>query len=290
MIGQILRNVRCSVATLFRHDQAGGTRVKTYAQNPYFFVHGESFFIQGAPGHRLRVGDTDDVTRIYHGNLLTGQDICLAEVEGTSSEAHRPDADPACRRLHSRWNGQAARAAVHHPSQSNPIGAFFEAMYQTGVFWNFMGVAQVVAGVLLLVPGLAHLGAFAFLPIMVCIVAIVMGVGFGAGTTLVTVLMLMAVLYLLAWDYDRFRSLLTTRPFPAGDEIAALTLDRWERVGFAVVATALLTFFGFTRNFVAAELARLAIWVGLTAGVFTLLRFVVISIRLGRGKDNSNVM
>ncbi len=173
--------------------------------------------------------------------------------------------------------------------ESNPIGAFFEAMYQTGVFWNFMGAAQVVAGVLLLVPGLAHLGAFAFLPIMVCIVAIVVGVGFGAGTTLVTVLMLIAVLYLLAWDYDRFRSLLTTRPFPAGDEIAALTLDRWERVGFAVVATALLTFFGFTRNFVAAELARLAIWVGLTAGVFTLLRFVVISIRLGRAKGNSDV-
>ena len=173
--------------------------------------------------------------------------------------------------------------------ESNPIGAFFEAMYQTGVFWNFMGAAQVVAGVLLLVPGLAHLGAFAFLPIMVCIVAIVMGVGFGVGTILVTVLMLIAVLYLLAWDYDRFRSLLTTRPFPAGDGIAALTLDRWERAGFAVVATALLTFFGFTRSFVAAELARLAIWVGLTAGVFTLLRFVVTSIRPARAKDNPDV-
>ena len=162
---------------------------------------------------------------------------------------------------------------------SNPMAAFFEAMYQTGVFWNFMGAAQVVAGALLLIPGLAHLGALTFLPVMACIVAIVTGVGFGPGTILVTVLMLLAVLYLLAWDYDRFRGLLTSRPFEPDSKVAVLKLDPWERAGFATFAVALLTFFGFTRSFVAAGVARLAFWVGLAAGVLTLLRFVAVSLR-----------
>lgn len=171
--------------------------------------------------------------------------------------------------------------------ETSAIGAFFEAMYQTGVFWNFMGAAQVVAGVLLLIPGLAHLGALAFLPIMGCIVAIVTGVGFGAGTILVTVLMLLAVFYLLVWDYDRFRGLFTTRPFEGDHEVPVLKLDPWERVGFATFALALLTFFAFTRSFVRAEVARSAVWVALAAGVFTLLRFVAVSVRQGRGADCS---
>lgn len=174
--------------------------------------------------------------------------------------------------------------------ETSPIGAFFEAMYQTGIFWNFMGAAQAAAGVLLLIPGLAHLGALAFLAIMACIVAIVTGVGFGAGTILVTVLMLLGVLYLLVWDYDRFRSLLTTRPFREDVEVPVLKLDPWERVGFAAFAVALFTFFGFTRSFVGAEVARLAVWVGLGAGVFTLLRFVAISLRQGRGGNETRTV
>jgi len=171
--------------------------------------------------------------------------------------------------------------------RSNAIGAFFEAMYQTGAFWNFMGAAQVLAGVLLLIPAFAHLGALVFLPVMACIVAIVTGVDFGAGTILITVLMLLAVLYLMAWDYGRFRSLFTTRPFPAGPRVPDLKLDAWERAGFVTFAVALFAFFGFTRNLVGAEVGRWAIWLGLAAGIFTLLRFVVISVRQGRGRDDS---
>ena len=34
----------------------------------------------------------------------------------------------------------------------DPIGFFFEAMYRTGPFWNFVGAVQVLSAVLLLVP------------------------------------------------------------------------------------------------------------------------------------------
>lgn len=44
-------------------------------------------------------------------------------------------------------------------SPDTPIGGFFEAMYQTGFYWNLLGLAQVMAGVLLLVPWTATLGA-----------------------------------------------------------------------------------------------------------------------------------
>jgi len=39
----------------------------------------------------------------------------------------------------------------------SPIGAFFEAMYQTGLYWQFLGLTQVLAGCMLLVPAFAHL-------------------------------------------------------------------------------------------------------------------------------------
>lgn len=95
---------------------------------------------------------------------------------------------------------------------TTPIGAFFESMYQTGLFWNFIGAVQVVAGVLLLIPRHAHLGALLFLPVIASINVINVALGFGL-TTVITALMLLAALYLCCWDYDRFRSLFTTRPF-----------------------------------------------------------------------------
>ncbi len=158
---------------------------------------------------------------------------------------------------------------------TTPIGAFFESMYQTGLFWNFIGAVQVVAGVLLLTPRHAHLGALLFLPVIASINVINVALGFGL-TTVITALMLLAALYLCIWDYDRFRSLFTTRPFEPRHRIPTLTLDRWERLGFFVFSMALLAFFGSTRGLIPGPAARLAIATGVAAGLFTLLRFSVV--------------
>jgi hypothetical protein len=85
---------------------------------------------------------------------------------------------------------------------SDPVGFFFEAMYQTGPFWVFIGVSQVVASLLLLIPSTATLGAVLFLPIVFSIVLITWGIGF-SGTVWVTSGMLVSAIYLLAWDADR---------------------------------------------------------------------------------------
>ncbi len=156
---------------------------------------------------------------------------------------------------------------------TSPIGAFFEAMYQTGLFWRFIGAVQVVAGVLLLVPGAAHLGALAFLPVIVCIAVVTVALDFGL-TEVVTALMLGAVLYLCLWDYDRLRGLLTSRPLDAPQGVPALRLDRWERVGFAAGGAALLAFFAFTRSFAPPWAGGVAVGAGVVAGVVVVGRWV----------------
>ena len=128
---------------------------------------------------------------------------------------------------------------------------------------------------LLLVPRHAHLGALLLLPVIASINVINIALDFGL-TTVITALMLLATVYLCCWDYDRFRSLFTTRPFEARHGIPTLELDPWERAGFTVFAIALLAFFGGTRGFVPDLVAMLAVPTGFAAGVFTLLRFCLI--------------
>lgn len=84
----------------------------------------------------------------------------------------------------------------------NPIGFFFEAMYQTGPFWHFIGFMQVAAAVLLLIPATSTLGAVMFVPIIFSIVLVTHGIGFGA-TAWITTFMLLSAIYLVCWDADR---------------------------------------------------------------------------------------
>jgi uncharacterized membrane protein YphA (DoxX/SURF4 family) len=152
-----------------------------------------------------------------------------------------------------------------------PIGAFFEAMYQTGLYWRFLGLGQVVAGVLLLFPRLAHLGAAIFLPIMLNIFVLTVSLSFG-GTPFVTGALVLAVTCLCFWDGHRFRPLLTLAPLSR--PVPVQRLDTWETVGFVAFAASILGFFGMTRSLVDAGFALVFVATGLAAGGFTLCRFL----------------
>jgi len=97
---------------------------------------------------------------------------------------------------------------LHQPftslPETNPVGDFFGALYRTGFYYEFIGWGQLLAAILLLFPRTAHLGALLFLPIIANIAVLTFSVGF-AGTVYITVLMLIAVLYLVAWEYDRLK-------------------------------------------------------------------------------------
>lgn len=160
-----------------------------------------------------------------------------------------------------------------------PIGAFFEAMYQTGLYWRFLGAGQVVAGLLLLFPRLAHLGALIFLPIMLNIFVVTVSLDF-TGTPVVTGLMLLAVIWLCAWDYHRIRGLLTDRPWSQELPVPTLRLDWLERIGFAAFALSLIGVFGTTRGMVLTGVTLGLVVSGALAGLLTLLRFLFVGRRL----------
>ena len=86
----------------------------------------------------------------------------------------------------------------------NPIGHFFEAMYQTGWYWQFLGWSQFFAGVLLLTQRFATVGALVFLPIILNIFVITHAIDFGSGTPIITSLMLLGNVFLILWDYRKW--------------------------------------------------------------------------------------
>lgn len=104
-------------------------------------------------------------------------------------------------------------ARFHNPellTLETDIGFFFEALYRTGPYWRFLGWAQVVAGLLLLVPRTAPQGALMYLPIITNIWVITLSMYF-AGTPVITSLMRLGCLGLLVWDHRRLRPLLHAR-------------------------------------------------------------------------------
>lgn len=99
---------------------------------------------------------------------------------------------------------------LHQPftilPDSHPVGHYFNALYNTGFYYEFIGWAQVIAAVLLIFPRTAHLGALIFFPIILNIAVLTNAVGF-VGTWLITILMTTASLWLVVWDYDRIKSI-----------------------------------------------------------------------------------
>jgi uncharacterized membrane protein YphA (DoxX/SURF4 family) len=88
----------------------------------------------------------------------------------------------------------------------SPIGFFFEAMYRTGFYWRFIGLCQLAAALLLLIPRTATIGALVYFPLILNIFIITVSLQF-RGTPVITGLMLLANVYLLCWDYDKLKHL-----------------------------------------------------------------------------------
>ena len=90
----------------------------------------------------------------------------------------------------------------------NTVGFFFEALYRTGFYWNFLGFMQLLTALLLLIPRTSFLGALLYLPIIINIFIIVTAMSF-TGTPIIAGLMLIANLYLLFWDYKKVKRIAT---------------------------------------------------------------------------------
>ncbi|MFD2721530.1 hypothetical protein ACFST9_22640 [Hymenobacter monticola] len=113
-------------------------------------------------------------------------------------------------------------------------GHFFEMMYQSGLYWQFLGWAQLLAGLLLLTQRFAMLGAVLFFGIIANVFVITLSYPF-AYTPVITGLMLLATLLLLLWDWNRLRVLLNL-PVVAEQTSPLYESPLWAGVGAVLFA------------------------------------------------------
>jgi hypothetical protein len=97
---------------------------------------------------------------------------------------------------------------------THPMGAFLEALHHTGYYYTFIGVVQAIAAVFLLVPRTVTLGAFLYLPVIVNITVLTYAVRFD-GSLFTAPLMTLANLYILGWNYEKWKFILPFRGTPA---------------------------------------------------------------------------
>ena len=89
-------------------------------------------------------------------------------------------------------------------SNNHPMGHYLEALHQTGYYYTFIGILQVTAAILLLIPRTAILGALLYFPIILNIFILSWALRFD-GSFLSSPLMVLANLFLLCWDYDKLK-------------------------------------------------------------------------------------
>jgi uncharacterized membrane protein YphA (DoxX/SURF4 family) len=154
----------------------------------------------------------------------------------------------------------------------SPVGLFFEAMYQSGAYWNFVGWAQVGAGILLLIPRTSLLGAVLFFPIVVNIFVITLSLHF-QGTPVITGAMLLASTFLLCWDYHRLKPIVWPRA-TSSPATSRVPIGRLEWTGYIAGTLAGLGLFGWTRGFVPLPFVRPLLAIGLLAALLVLTAWV----------------
>jgi len=102
-----------------------------------------------------------------------------------------------------KLSGERFAAGLSH---NHPLGQYFDALLNTGYYYTFIGVAQIIVAILLLIPITAIIGDIYSFPIILNICVLAYSVRF-EGTRAATFLLL-ANLFLLCWDYDRLKSIL----------------------------------------------------------------------------------
>jgi hypothetical protein len=92
-------------------------------------------------------------------------------------------------------------------SIDNPVGAYFQAMYDTGFYWNFIGYFQIILGILLLFRRFGVIVPLLMMPVTINIFMVSIGLNM-RGTPVITTLMLLGNIALILWHYEKYLPLL----------------------------------------------------------------------------------
>ncbi len=126
---------------------------------------------------------------------------------------------------------------------NHPMGHYLEALHLTGYYYTFIGVVQVAAAIMLLIPRTATLGAFLYFPIILNICILTFATRFD-GSMFTAPLMVLANLYVLGWNYEKWKYILPFNRPPVSDELTEKKKlsNKFPTLFFAGVFTAIVFF------------------------------------------------
>ncbi|MCQ0112558.1 DoxX family membrane protein [Zhouia amylolytica] len=88
----------------------------------------------------------------------------------------------------------------------NPVGAYFNAMYETGFYWNAIGYIQIIIGVLLFFNRFVVISSILMMPVVINIFLISIAL-YMQGTPIITSAMVLGNTFLITWHFKNYRSL-----------------------------------------------------------------------------------
>lgn len=88
----------------------------------------------------------------------------------------------------------------------NPVGAYFNAMYETGLYWNFIGVFQIIVGALIFLQRFVVLSSLLMMPVTLNIFLVSIALQM-KGTPIITSAMMLGNAFLLFWHFKNYRTL-----------------------------------------------------------------------------------
>lgn len=124
-------------------------------------------------------------------------------------------------------------------NQLQPIQQFFRVMSDSGLYWQFIGWSQIIAGACLMTQRLARLGALIFFGLILNIFIITLSYNF-SGTPVITGLMLLAALYLLIWDLPSFMPIIKNSFNYSPVKLTLADHSFWMILGWVMVSSILI--------------------------------------------------
>jgi hypothetical protein len=127
-------------------------------------------------------------------------------------------------------------------NNASPFELFFQVMSTSGLYWHFIGAAQIIAGILLATQRFAKLGALLFFGMILNILFITISFQF-KGTPIVAGLMTVAAIVLLLWDIESFKPLFLSKLQTIAEERIKFKLYHhpfWSLTGMILCATTMI--------------------------------------------------
>jgi hypothetical protein len=110
---------------------------------------------------------------------------------------------------------------------------------ESGTYWHFIGISQLISGVLLMTQRFSRLGAIFYFIIILNIFIITIAFDF-QGTPIITGLMLLAGLFLLLWDIEALLPLIFNRYKFEKQSLQIADQTYWIYLGFVMLISIFL--------------------------------------------------